>query len=1032
MTKPSIWVLLLMGIAMMASGPMTATADSHGDVENATPAEVESATDEENIDSATDEEVTSATAAEVKAGQADVKLDVALNGAAPAAQDGDTYETGDIEITNSGMQAVFINSNVTINGGKITAELHKHAAGAPEKDEAAEAPSQQRPTAPPSGGNGGEQPEQPSKFEEAIKDATKEEGLFTVYTKEDRSVMWEIQPGQLHQNYLLSAVISRGGATLKPGDVFGGYDDSRILYFRKNEQKLEMMQRNVRFKAGDSEARQRALDGQYTDSLVASLPIAATEEESGAFLVDMTGFFMSDYFQISNDLRMAGGYGLDQQNSYIDDTKVLPENVLIMAFYNFRGQGNTLAVPDPRSLAIHLLYNMQKLDDNTDFEPRQPDYRIGYFLEANMDFSKVDSRSMFNRFINKWDIRKASPELEMSPPAEPLVFWIQNTTPKEYRKAIRDGVLLWNDAFEKIGIKDAIVVKEQPADAEWDAADTRYNVIYWNESYDRGYAYGQWIADPRTGEIIRGAFVLESVFVRGALSRQRLFEPEEKIEQIRERFELRDRIEQELHRAHSGESDAEAENLPTWARFQQHHHCNYAHDLAEQTAAVMTMKAAAEGVSAVTGEAADEIVYQYLKHVAAHEMGHVLGLRHNFKGTTLLSPDELDDPEGDIRSSSLMAYEPLYFNPDAMKDDQDWLYTSVQTGPYDHLAIQYGYDNIKPASGETEADALAEIAEKQELTKYTFATDEDVSFGLDPLATVFTLSNEPLAYSEMMTGLYKDTVDRLPDMVDTGESYDIVRDGFVRMLNAYMGEVSTAVTYLGGIHTNRVKKGGEYTGVMPLDPVSPAKQREALDFIMSELLSPNFYDVEPELLNQLGTVNWYHWGSSGATYPDVQLRSVVANFFDVTIYNLYSTTTVRRIMESNKHRHPQAVSFDLPEYFDTIYSGVWSETLDAADNGLADSYSEKEPFIDYYKRVLQRLQIKRLIALALEPPFGMPEDARTLAWQELNELEEAIDEVLEAAETSELDAYSKAHLQETQAKLERALDAELTVGVEFW
>ena len=106
------------------------------------------------------------------------------------------------------------------------------------------------------------------------------------------------------------------------------------------------------------------------------------------------------------------------------------------------------------------------------------------------------------RYVFRWDLRKADPNAALSPPKEPIVFWIDNAVPLEYRPAVREGLLMWNKAFERIGIKDAIVVKQMPDDADWDHADMRYNVIRWTTSPGYGYAVALFRANPLTGQIL--------------------------------------------------------------------------------------------------------------------------------------------------------------------------------------------------------------------------------------------------------------------------------------------------------------------------------------------------------------------------------------------------------------------------------------------------------------------------------------------------------------------------------------------------
>ena len=122
-------------------------------------------------------------------------------------------------------------------------------------------------------------------------------------------------------------------------------------------------------------------------------------------------------------------------------------------------------LPDIRSLFLGFHYSLAKLPD-TPMRPRVADPRIGYFGTDVWDFTTDDRRIPIVHYVNRWRLEKKDPTAALSEPKQPIVFWIDRTVPDKYRAAIRDGVLEWNKAFERIGYKDAIKVEIQPDDAE--------------------------------------------------------------------------------------------------------------------------------------------------------------------------------------------------------------------------------------------------------------------------------------------------------------------------------------------------------------------------------------------------------------------------------------------------------------------------------------------------------------------------------------------------------------------------------------
>ncbi len=117
------------------------------------------------------------------------------------------------------------------------------------------------------------------------------------------------------------------------------------------------------------------------------------------------------------------------------------------------------------------------MPDN-DFKPRFDDPRIGYFSTQVTDMTS-SSATPYRDVIHRWNLAKQKPGTKLSEPVQPITFWIENTTPVELRDLIREATLRWNQAFETAGFKDAIVVKQQPDNAAWDAGDINYNVLRW-------------------------------------------------------------------------------------------------------------------------------------------------------------------------------------------------------------------------------------------------------------------------------------------------------------------------------------------------------------------------------------------------------------------------------------------------------------------------------------------------------------------------------------------------------------------------
>ena len=181
-------------------------------------------------------------------------------------------------------------------------------------------------------------------------------------------------------------------------------------------------------------------------------------------------------------------------------------------------------VTDPRAVSVMIQHTFIKMPED-DFTPRKADYRMGYFTDRITDLT---SRSVvpYRDVINRWHLRKKDPTAKLSDPVQPIVWWIENTTPYEYRDLIKEAGLLWNRSFEKAGFTNAIEIRVQPDDAEWDAGDLRYNVLRWTSSPNPPFGgYGPSFTNPRTGQIVGADIMLEFAFLTNRLRTQVALRP---------------------------------------------------------------------------------------------------------------------------------------------------------------------------------------------------------------------------------------------------------------------------------------------------------------------------------------------------------------------------------------------------------------------------------------------------------------------------------------------------------------------------
>ena len=222
-------------------------------------------------------------------------------------------------------------------------------------------------------------------------------------------------------------------------------------------------------------------------------------------------------------------FSFSSQRSTWAETKGLKENVELEVAATYASSGSTESdnIPDTRGATVNVHYSISYLP-HTSYHPRLADDRIGYFLTVLKDYSKKTDDEQFVRYINRWDLQKADSSAEQSPPKKNIVFWLEKSIPYKYRKPIRDGILEWNKAFEKAGFIDAIEVRQQPDDADWDPEEINHNTFRWittNTDPGRVMAMGPSRVNPMTGQILNAMIIFDADFLQSWKSHYETFRP---------------------------------------------------------------------------------------------------------------------------------------------------------------------------------------------------------------------------------------------------------------------------------------------------------------------------------------------------------------------------------------------------------------------------------------------------------------------------------------------------------------------------
>jgi hypothetical protein len=404
---------------------------------------------------------------------------------------------------------------------------------------------------------------------------------------------------------------------------------------------------------------------------------------------------------------------------------------------------------------------------------------------------------------------------------------------------------------------------------------------------------------------------------------------------------------------------------------------------------------------------------QVVAHITAHEIGHTLGLRHNYLASNINTMDQLFDTDRTGRLgvvASVMEYAPPVI---AIEGETQGDYYNQVVGTYDNWAIEYGYKPIPGAdTPEAERAELNQVASQGADPAHPYATDYDVSARpLDPRVSHWDHSADPLAYHDHQLRLTDNLWANMEGkLLESGKSFEILRNSFNRTWGPYFLAGLTAQKYIGGIYHSR-EHVGDPNGRPPYVPVPASEQQRALSFLAEKVWAADVFDVSADLLNKLQFTRLHDFEFSPFTAPriDYPLHDLVLAVQAAPFSRLYNPVKLARLQDSEVRYTNPDERFTMADMFVGVRQAIWSE-LDAGES------------INSFRRNLQRAHLDNLVRLVVKPAEGTPEDAVTLARADLVELQRGIDRALER---DGLDYVNRAHLEETRARIRQALDVQL-------
>lgn len=858
-------------------------------------------------------------------------------------------------------------------------------------------------------------------WSEATKDTRAIDGFVRAHLKRDNTLFLEIRPEQLEKDFGMVMHFSRGVG------VFNAHaglplSSMQLMRFRRAGDKVYLVHLNPRFTAERGSPMEASVEENVGHSVVASFKIESEHSDTKAVLVDATSFFVSDYPGLSEQLKFYYGnrpVRFDRDRSYVERVLGFPTNLEIDGALTFEPNGfpsfsSGRGVSDLRSIPIGVRYSIAELPAEP-MRRRLADDRVGHFLGAVRDFSRDKLPSPYVRYVNRWRLEKKEPAAAVSEPVKPIVYYIDRSVPHAYRPYVKEGIEAWNKAFEAAGFRNAIVAKEPPEDTLWSAEDARYSTVRWTAAHEMGYAIGPSQTDPRTGEILNADVLISSTFVTGWGSEYaELVGPDG----LLTRYMEGERLLREL-------PASMADRMCLYEMGKRH-------QLGLQHAVLGAL-----GVIDGTQPMPAEYLGNAIRDLVMHEVGHTLGLRHNFKGSSAIPYDKLNDPEFTRKNGltlSVMDYAATNINPDRERQGH---YVNMEVGSYDVWAIRYAYSTIYEqgtngvlatsgtpvSSSEAELTGLRKIASEVTNPLHAYNTDEDTHLGpmaVDPLSNTWDLGSDPVAWAKERARLVSEVQPRIESrLIATGEGYQRLRGAVSGLTFERFISLLPLTKYVGGLHFARDHK-GDPDARPPFTPVTADRQREAVRLIVEEAFAPGAFRFEPELLNKLPPNRWADWASGFITMPiDYPVHQSVGSLQSSMLGMLLDNGRLQRMIDNTVRMPAGQQPYTVAELFTTLTDAIWAE-LGTGARAPRD--------VDSFRRNLQRAHIEQLTAKVMGKRQGFgapPEDARSLARWELGRLSTRIDQALQS--TGGLSVESRAHLAESKARIDRALEASLAI-----
>ncbi len=855
-------------------------------------------------------------------------------------------------------------------------------------------------------------------YEKFVKGLKKAEGPMALYQK-GKNIYLELPEAQLGKIFLIQAAFESGldSMFMHAGMPIGGQAVDAFRFVKKDDS-VWLERPNISNRWSSDTTFKIGAERTFPEAKLSTFRVEQHNTDKKLLLVNITPLFLGDLFHVGEMIAgsLGGPYQLDGARSEPDEVKGFPENTVVGMNLHYSsprgsepnpllsllgGGGNTLE--DDRSAPVKIVYTMWWRKDSN-YVPRVADARVGYFTTDFFSVDRLLQPDKDQHFINRFDLEKKDPKAALSEPIKPIVWTIDPSIPEKYHQAIKDGILRWNKAFEAIGFKNAIQVQEVPKDdKDYNHADGRYNVVRMMVGPAAPFAAISLLrTDPISGQILNASISMDANVLSALIQEHArnvpiaLHDAQARTRQVLLRNPNRTSTDDKFLFATKQDEQLEQAEQRMAQFGWSSELCSFASEMADESALTYDALQMNPGGSPISQ---DEYVKQYLAEAVCHEVGHCLGLRHNFAGSTLLSTKDLGDESVIAKSgtsASVMDYTPP--NAPAVLKGRGTIFMN-QVGVYDKWAIDYGYSPTGAKTPQEEVFKLSQIASKSGLPGHQYLTDEDAD-QFNPNAVRFDCSSDPLNFStKQLEELHRARLYAITQLPKQGESYTARTKVILGTILRSFNEGRIAARFVGGTFGTKNFR-GDAKELPTLAPVPPGTQRQAMNLIVNDFFAPDSFDLPTKVMESLSLDS----ESVGQDW-NAPLREIIGGMEQNLLALCMSASTTDRVAENAYKVHDRS-AYSLDEHYDLLLHSVCSEIWNRKD-------------ISPLRRDLQRFYVQGLILQAGAPQGAITDDVRLVADDELHRLKASIES--SSPQKDNRDNITKLHVRDIHDQISRFL-----------